>query len=247
MTRSLSLLYAVLCYALFLVVFLYSIGFVGNAFVPRSIDGGEGVEPGPLIGSLITDALLLGLFAVQHSVMARPAFKRMWTRIVPAAIERSTYVLFSSLALAALFYWWQPLPQPVWTLDGIAAQAMLGLFAVGWVIVLSSTFLIDHFDLFGLRQVWAYRRSGETPPPEFRTPLFYRMVRHPLYLGFIIAFWAAPTMSQGHLAFAIATTAYILIAIQLEERDLVGTFGDRYRDYQKRVSMIVPWFARKAA
>jgi protein-S-isoprenylcysteine O-methyltransferase Ste14 len=173
--------------------------------------------------------------------MARPAFKAWWTRIVPAPVERSTYVLFASLALALLLWQWRPAPGLVWTVSGPAATALTAISYAGWVILLTSTFLINHFDLFGLRQVFAYASGREIPPSEFRTPLFYRVVRHPLYLGFIVAFWAAPVMSVGHLFFAAGATAYILIAIQFEEHDLVTHFGDTYRRYQKRVSMILPW------
>ena len=239
MGKIVTVLYGVLSYFIFFGAFLYAIGFVDGLVVPKTIDSGL---PGPLVPSLIIDALLLGVFAVQHSVMARPAFKAWWTKIVPQAAERSTYVLVSSLALILICWQWRPVPTPViWTTSGAAATALLALSGAGWLIVLTSTFLINHFDLFGLRQVWAYASGKATPPAEFRTPLFYRVVRHPLYVGFIVAFWAAPTMSLGHLVFAIATTGYILIAIQFEEHDLVGVFGDTYRGYQKRVSMILPW------
>ena len=238
MGRVLAFLYGVVCYAFFFVVFLYAIGFVENLVVPKAIDTGEA---GPLIPTLVIDAALLGVFAIQHSVMARPAFKAWWTKIVPPPVERSTYVLFASAALVLLFWQWRPLPQVVWSLTGGAATAVLAVSLAGFLIVLTSTFLINHFDLFGLRQVHAYATGKEVPPHEFTTPLFYRVVRHPLYLGFIIAFWAAPTMTVGHLVFAGATTAYILIAIQLEEHDLIGVFGDTYVTYRRRVSMILPW------
>jgi protein-S-isoprenylcysteine O-methyltransferase Ste14 len=239
MSKIVTVAYGVLSYFVFFGAFLYAIAFVDGLPVPKTIDSGTAGAPIP---SLIVDALLLGVFAIQHSVMARPAFKARWTRIVPVAAERSTYVLLSSLALILLFWQWRPLPTPViWTTSGTLATVLLAVSGLGWLTVLSSTFLINHFDLFGLRQVWAYASGKETPPPEFHTPLFYRVVRHPLYLGFMIAFWAAPQMSLGHLIFAIATTGYILIAIQLEEHDLVGVFGDTYRGYQKRVSMILPW------
>ena len=239
MNKVLAMLYGVVAYAIFFGSFLYAIGFVGDVVVPKTIDSGTG---GALVPSLAVDVVLLGIFAVQHSVMARPAFKAWWTRMVPPAVERSTYVLFASLALVLLFWQWRPLTQPIWTVtDANPAAALMAISALGWLTVLTSTFLINHFDLFGLRQVWAYASGRETPPADFKTPLFYRVVRHPIYLGFIIAFWATPKMTLGHLVFAGATTAYILIAIQLEEHDLVAAFGETYRNYQKRVSMIVPW------
>jgi protein-S-isoprenylcysteine O-methyltransferase Ste14 len=238
MGRILAFLYGVICYAIFFVTFLYAIGFVDGLIVPKTIDTGVA---GALVPSLLIDAALLGVFAIQHSVMARPAFKAWWTTIVPKPVERSTYVLFASLALALVMWQWRPLPQTVWAVSGSAATAVLTISFVGWLIVLSSTFLINHFDLFGLRQVHAYATGKEIPPSEFVTPLFYRVVRHPLYLGFIVALWAAPVMSVGHLFFAAGSTAYILIAIQLEEHDLVDVFGDTYIAYRRRVSMILPW------
>ncbi len=246
MGRIVAFAYGLICYAIFFATFLYAVGFVGGFAVPKGIDDGP---PGSLAVALFVDALLLAVFAVQHSVMARPAFKAMWTRIVPAPVERSTYVLFASLALMLLFWQWRPIAQPVmWQAQTpLLVQGLWALFGLGWLTVLISTFLVNHFDLFGLRQVWTYIRNGETPPPDFRTPLFYKVVRHPIYLGFIIAFWAGPRMSLGHLVFAIATTAYIFIAIQFEEHDLIGVFGDRYRAYRRSVSMIVPWAPRKSA
>ena len=242
--RSFALLYGAVCYAVFFVTFLYAIGFVAGLGVPKHIDIGA---TGDFAAVLAIDLTLLGLFAVQHSGMARPGFKRWWTRIVPQPVERSTYVLLSSLALVLLFWQWRPLPQTLWHVEHETARlALYGLSALGWLLVLIGTFLIDHFDLFGLKQVWQYGRgprdTGEQP---LVTRAFYRIVRHPLMLGFLIAFWATPTMTLGHLLFALATTAYILVAVKfLEERDLVALYGDTYRDYQRRVPMLLPWAKR---
>jgi protein-S-isoprenylcysteine O-methyltransferase Ste14 len=238
MARLATLAYGVACYAFFLVTFLYAIGFVGNLIVPKSIDSGA---TAPLAESLIVNILLLGMFAVQHTVMARPAFKRAWTRFVPKAIERSTFVLFASAVLALLFWQWRPLPAAVWTVtDPLWSTTLWALFAAGWATVLVATFLINHFELFGLTQTWAFFNRKEAKPPEFATPFFYKQVRHPIYLGFIIAFWATPMMSVGHLLFAIATTGYIFVGIFFEERDLIAHFGDRYRKYQQEVGMLMP-------
>jgi methanethiol S-methyltransferase len=230
--------YGVLCYLIFFATFCYAIAFVGDLPVPKTIDSGT---PDGLLVTLAINAGLLGLFAVQHSVMARPAFKRWWTKFVAPPIERSTYVLLASLALIVMFVFWRPLPQVIWDIpDGPAALALLVLFWVGWAIVLTSTFLINHFELFGLKQVWDRFRDRTPVAPHFVTPLFYKVVRHPLYLGFILAFWATPHMTLGRFIFAVGTLGYILIAIQLEEHDMIEVFGDRYRTYKTQVGMLWP-------
>jgi len=238
MTRLFTIGYGAVCYVVFLAAFLYAIGFVGNIVVPRRIDHGINA---PLGEALVVNVLLLGLFAAQHSVMARPAFKRWWTRLVPRTIERSTYVLLSSLALFLLYWQWRTMPAVVWDVTWMAGRAGLWiLFGLGWATVLLSTFMINHFDLFGLRQVYLIWREKPYTELEFRITLLYHVVRHPIMLGFIVAFWATPTMTAGHLLFAATTTAYILIAIQLEEHDLIAALGDRYRAYRSRVPMLVP-------
>jgi methanethiol S-methyltransferase len=238
MRKLLTALYSVLAYILFLAVFLYLIGFVENVLVPKSIDSGPS---GDIVGSLLIDAGLVALFALQHSIMARPGFKRVWTRIVPEETERSTFVLLASLALALVCWQWRPLPQTVWSVaDPIGSKALLAVSWSGWGLLLLSTFLISHFHLFGLSQGLA-RLLGHTPPePAFITPFLYRWLRHPLYAGFILAFWAAPRMTLGHLFFAVATTGYIFVGIWFEERDLIAYFGDRYRQYRATVGMLFP-------
>ncbi len=238
MSRWLVFVYGLVAYVLFLAVFVYAIGFLGNFGVPQSIDSGE---PGPLSTALLIDGLLLAVFAVQHSVMARPAFKRWLTRLVPQAAERSTYVMASNLALILLFWQWQPIEGTIWNVTHPAGTAVLySLFGLGWLTVFVATCLISHFDLFGMRQVWFYLRGEEYRPVPFSMPGPYRFVRHPLYVGWLLAFWATPTMTIAHLVFAIGTTAYILVAIQLEERDLLAAHGESYAAYRRSVPMLVP-------
>jgi methanethiol S-methyltransferase len=241
--RLLALTFGVAAYAVFLGTFLYAIGFVMGLVVPKTIDTGP---TGPIAEALIIDVLLLSVFAVQHSVMARAPFKRWWTQYVPVSIERSMYVLLASLALILVFWQWRPIGAIVWEASNpTLAMALMGLSFLGWGIVLLSTFLINHFELFGLQQVLLNLIGKGASEPRFRTPFLYKLVRHPLYLGFIIAFWAAPVMTAGHLLFAAVTTVYILVAIALEERDLIALFGEEYKRYRERVAMLVPMW-RKA-
>jgi protein-S-isoprenylcysteine O-methyltransferase Ste14 len=235
-----SALYGLVVYLFFLATFVYAIGFVGNLpMLPKTIDSGA---TAPLVETLAVDLALLGLFAVQHSVMARRGFKRWWTKVVPESIERSTYVLAATAALALLLWQWRPIAEPaLWTVaDPVARLALHGVFWLGWAVLLISTFLINHFELFGLRQVWANLSGQDLPAPVFHTPLFYRHVRHPIYLGFILGFWATPIMTPGHLLFAAACTGYIMIGIWFEERDLIAQFGQRYEAYRQQVGMLVP-------
>lgn len=243
MKRILFFLYGVISYLLFLVAFLYAVGFVGNFILPKTIDSGSQGGTGAV---LIVNLLLLSLFAIQHSVMARRGFKKWWTKFVPQPIERSTYVLFTSLILLMLFYFWRPMPDEVWNTQNTALGLILTiLYFLGWFVVLTGTYLINHFSLFGLQQVYLNLKKREQQYPKFVTPFYYKFVRHPLMLGFIIAFWAAPVMTIGHLLFAVATTGYILIAIQLEERDLVYYHGEDYKRYQREVSQIIPMPPKK--
>ncbi len=243
MNRVVALVYGVACYLMFLGTFLYMVGFLGNLVVPRSIDS---AREGPLGYALWNNTLLVGIFAIQHSVMARPWFKKRWTKIVPDPVERSTYVLLTSLLLALLFWQWRPLHGVVWSVDHPTVETVLWVFFwLGWGLVLVSTFIIDHFDLFGLRQVWLHLRGKPYRPPVFQVPSFYKYVRHPLLLGFVIAFWAAPTMTTGRLVFAVVTTLYMLVAIRFEEHDLVASHGQAYVDYRRRVPMLIPLLRRR--
>jgi len=242
MGRPLALAYGAASYLVFLASFLYAIGFVGNLVVPKSIDSGVN---GPVPVAFTIDMLLLGLFAVPHSVMARQGFKIRWTRLVPPAVERSTYVLVSSLLLGLLFWQWRPIPSVLWEVTNPIGRSLLqAVFWAGWALVLLSTFLINHFDLFGLRQVYLYACGRQYAPIEFKAPFLYRWVRHPVMLGFLLAFWGTPRMSAGHLFFAAATTAYILLALRFEERDLVSFYGERYEAYRRQAGMLVPRMRR---
>ena len=244
MSRILTLAYGAVSYVIFFLTFLYAIGFIGNVIVPKSLDS-PATDPWPT--ALAVDLALLSLFAVQHSVMARHGFKRLLTRIIPAAAERSTYVLASSLALILLFWQWRPLGGVVWDVQHPVGRAVLyGGFAFGWTLVLVTTFVINHFDLFGLRQTWRAFRGLPQAGLRFVTPVLYRMVRHPLYVGWLFTFWSTPTMTVTHLLFAVMTTSYILVAIQLEERDLMSAHPE-YAEYRRRVPMLVPSWPRRVA
>jgi protein-S-isoprenylcysteine O-methyltransferase Ste14 len=238
MKKALAMIYAVLAYVFFFGTFLYAIGFVGNVVVPKSIDNGSSA---PLGMAVVIDAALLSVFAVQHSVMARQGFKEQWTRVVSWHVERSTFVVAASAVLALLLWQWRPIPATVWDVRGTALGSVLTVtFWLGWGILLVSTCLINHLELFGLAQAWAYARGEQFHRPEFKSPSLYKMVRHPIYLGFVIAFWSAPRMTMGHLLFSVATTGYIVVGIYFEERDLVRAYGEAYRSYRARVPMLIP-------
>jgi len=242
MKKILVLVYGTIAYLLFLVTFLYTIGFVGNLIVPKTIDGDPQVS---LTKAIIINAFLLLLFALQHSIMARQAFKKWWTKIIPASIERSTFVLFTCFCLLLMMWQWQPIGGVIWAVDNSVIKIVLTvLFFSGWTIVLISSFMINHFDLFGLRQVWLFFSGKRYEHLLFRVPLFYRYVRHPLYFGFLLAFWCTPVMTAAHLLFAVLTTGYILTAIQFEEKDLVSVFGIKYQEYRKRLPMIIPFMKK---
>ena len=237
MSRIFIPLYGAVSYVVFLASFLYAIAWLGNFIVPKTIDSGPAA---PLVEAIVVNVLLLTAFALQHSIMARPAFKKWWTRIVPQPAERATFVLFASLLLFAICLGWRALPEMVWQAQGTGAIVMWALFALGWSIVLLSTFMINHFELFGLRQVYLHAKGTKYVPPHYVERFFYRFVRHPIMLGFIIAFWSGPTMTMGHLLFAAVTTTYILVALQLEERDLLKEHGASYANYRERVPMLIP-------
>ena len=245
MAGLVAVLFGVVAYGVTLVALLYLIGFTGNLVVPKSIDSGT---VGPLLQSVVVDTLLISVFAIQHSVMARQGFKRWWTRIVPTSVERSTYVLFASLALLLLYWQWQPIPAPVWTVDDpVAAGAIDAVFWLGWVVLVASTFLLNHFELFGLSQVFMRLFGKQPAEAKFRTPLLYRYVRHPIYLGILLAVWATPAMTVGHLLYSLGITAYILIGIRLEEHDLIQQFGERYHRYRRHAAMLIPLPGRRFA
>jgi len=248
MSRALSLLFAIVCYAIFFATFLYLIGFVGDlSFMPKTVNAPpSSMAP---VGAAVVDVVLVAIFGLQHSIMARPAFKRGWTRIVPPALERSVYVLAASIALLILFWFWQPIDKAVWTVSPETRWLSMLLWAIFWAgfgIVLLSTFLINHFELFGLQQAWLNLSGRQASPPELRQPFFYKWVAHPLYAGFFLAFWATPHMTVGHLLLAVALSIYMLVAIRYEEHDLAGVFGEDYRRYRSSVGMLIPRFRRSA-
>ncbi len=244
MQKIIIFIYGILAYVIFLIAFLYAIGFVGNFLVPKGIDAGEALS---FSYSLIINLVLLSLFAIQHSVMARPAFKKWWTALIGEAAERSTYVLFSSLALLLLYWQWQPMTAVVWEIEhAVLSKILLGIFALGWIIVFLATFMINHFELFGLLQIFNNLKNKTAAPSKFQINFFYTLVRHPIMLGFLIAFWATPYMTVGHLLFATVTTIYILIAVKyLEEKDLRNALGERYAQYQKEVPMLIPFTKKR--
>ena len=243
MAKGIALVYGIIAYLIFFATFLYAVAFVGNFLVLKTIDSGPATS---FAGALLVDALLLSVFAAQHSIMARPAFKRVWTKVVPQYAERSTYVLLASLCLLLLYWQWRAMPQVVWDVQNPVGQMLLrGLFWLGWLLVLTGTFMIDHFELFGLRQVSFFARGKEYVGVEFQETLLYSYCRHPIMLGFLVAFWAAPRMTAGHLVFAVATSAYVLLAIQFEEHDLITAHGEQYREYRGRTSMLLPMMRKR--
>ncbi len=239
-SRAAVLAYGIFAYVLFFATFLYLIGFVGGFVVPKTLDSGVVGQSGPLATAILINVLCLGVFGIQHTIMARPAFKRAWTKIIPAAAERSTFVLVTSVILIATVWLWQPLPEVVWHVEGPVAWLLLGISFLGWGVVLASTFIIDHFDLFGLRQTVTYALGREYVAPRFKEILFYRWVRHPLMVGFLIAFWSTPHMTQSHLLFAVTCTAYILVGVRIEEKTLVELHGEDYEQYRRRVRGLLP-------
>jgi protein-S-isoprenylcysteine O-methyltransferase Ste14 len=244
MGKLAAFLYGIVAYLVFAIVIMYSLGFVSGLVVPKTIDSGP---VGPLVESIVINLVLLTIFALQHSVMARPQFKTWWTTIVPKSVERSTYVLLASLVLALVFWQWRPIPGAVWEVkEPTIAASLLYLGLLGWVLVFLSTFMINHFELFGLHQVANNLAGKPMPPMKFKTPMLYNVVRHPIYLGFIIFVWATPVITAGHLLFAAVVTAYIFVGIALEEHDLIAVFGDEYRRYRQRVAMIVPFIGRSS-
>ena len=248
MSRTLGLLFAIICYAIFFATFLYLVAFVGDLPVPKTVDAP--LSPMPKVTKALIDVALIALFGLQHSIMARPAFKRAWTHVVPQAVERSVYVLFASVALMILFAFWQPLTRTIWQVGPDTRWLSMILWAMFWGgfgIVLITTFLINHFELFGLQQAWLNLRGREAAAPELRQPMFYRFVAHPLYAGFFLAFWSTPHMTSGHLLLAIGMSAYMLIAIRYEEHDLAGIFGEDYLRYRSSVGMLIPRFRRQSA